>query len=295
MDWVTRINAVMDYIEENLDREIDPNAVARIGGCSIYNFQRMFSYIADCPLSEYIRNRRLTQAAFSLTRGEGRIIDVALRYGYDSNEAFSRAFQRFHGVLPSKVRTETVPLKSCPKLSFQISIKGVQNMNYQIEKWPAFTVAGYETKVRTDEAFTIVPKLWADAQSNGTFPALIEVLQKADSRPSGVLGIAFGGHWGGNETTEYLMGVTVYVDAPGSKRTPIPDGMKGREIPAATWAIIQCEGELPSSVQDVYKEFYTGWLPNKNFVYWSYTNLKDERLAFSDEILNSKNPILLKI
>ena len=96
----------------------------------------MFSYIADKPLSEYIRNRRLTMAAFDLLNSTERIIDIALKYGYESQDTFSRAFKNFHSVLPSSVRNETVQLKSCPKISFQITIKGENHMNYKIKQWP---------------------------------------------------------------------------------------------------------------------------------------------------------------
>ncbi len=147
MDWVKQLNEAIHYIEENLTTEISYETISKIAGCSVYNFQRMFSYIADKPLSEYIRNRRLTMAAFDLLNSTDRIIDIALKYGYESPDSFSRAFKSFHGVLPSSVRNETVQLKSCPKLSFQMTIKGAYHMNYQIEQWPAFKVMGISHKV----------------------------------------------------------------------------------------------------------------------------------------------------
>lgn len=130
MDWVKQLNESINYIEKNLAEEISYETISKIAGCSIYNYQRMFSYIADKPLSEYIRYRRLTMAAFDLLNSTERIIDISLKYGYESQDSFTRAFKNFHGVLPSSVRNEIVQLKSCPKLSFQITIKGENHMNY---------------------------------------------------------------------------------------------------------------------------------------------------------------------
>ena len=116
----------------------------------------MFSYIANKSLSEYIRNRRLTLAAFDILNSKENIVDIAIKYGYTSHDSFTKAFQKFHGVLPSKVRTGTVMIKSCPKISFQITIKGDSHINYQIEQWPAFTISGIKKRIKTDEAFQVI-------------------------------------------------------------------------------------------------------------------------------------------
>lgn len=120
MDWFERMNGAMSYIEDHLASEIDYEEAARIACCSSYHFQRMFSFITDVTLSEYIRRRRLTLAAFELQKGSGRVIDVALKYGYDSPNSFTRAFQSLHGVTPSLARDEGVQLKAYPRMSFQL-------------------------------------------------------------------------------------------------------------------------------------------------------------------------------
>lgn len=265
MDWIQRINSIVTYIEDNLDGEISNERIAQLAGCSIYNFQRMFSYIANRPLADYIRSRRLTKAALELLSGSDRILDVALKYGYESHDAFTRAFQRFHGVLPSKLRTETVKLKSCPPITFHFTIQGGTEMNYQLEQWPAFTVTGWKHPVKSDEAFQVVPALWDKAQQDGTIGSLIGLWKLADNRPSGLLGLAVGGNWGSAELVDYYMGVTTYVDAPDSKRIDTPVNMTSVEVPAATWIIVEAEGSLPDSVQNVYKEFYGQWLPNSGY------------------------------
>ncbi len=119
MDWQERMNQALDYIENNLSRDIDYCIAAKIMNCSEWEFRRIFSFFAQIPLSEYIRRRRLTMAAADVKKGE-KIIDVAIRYGYDSQSAFSRAFSRLHGVAPSLARDENTTLKAFPRLTFKL-------------------------------------------------------------------------------------------------------------------------------------------------------------------------------
>ena len=263
MDWMKQLNEVMDYIDINLQSEISYDRISEIACCSIYNFQRMFSYIAQTSLSEYIRNRRLTLAAFDIIKGNERIIDVALKYGYDSQDAFSRAFRNFHGVLPSTVRNEPVMLKSCPKLSFQITMKGAEKMKYQIEQWPAFQVAGISHRIKTNRAFELVPQIWEKAWKKGTMKKFMQFFP--DYRPSGFLGIATGGGWGSTDEMDYILAVTNHVDIPDCYHAPVPEGMTVFSYPAATWVIINADGEIPKAVQDVYQKFYYEWLPRSGY------------------------------
>jgi len=122
-DWIRKMNNAIAYIENHLDNEIDYNEAAKIACCSVYHFQRFFSFIAEIPLSEYIRRRRLTLAAFELQNGDVKVIDVALKYGYESPEAFARAFKSIHGVAPTMAKDSGSQLKAYPCMTFHISIK----------------------------------------------------------------------------------------------------------------------------------------------------------------------------
>ena len=133
MDWVKRLNEAVDYLEEHLDEEIDYARAAKIACCSAYHFQRMFTYMAGFPLSEYIRRRRMTLAAAELQAG-GKIVDVALKYGYESPTAFNRAFQGVHGFAPSLVREAGAVLHACSRIRFHITIQGAEDMEYRLEK-----------------------------------------------------------------------------------------------------------------------------------------------------------------
>ena len=266
MDWITQLNAALFYIEDNLDGEISYAQIAKMTNCSIYNFQRIFSYVANQPLSAYIRNRRLTLAAFDVLNTQDKLIDIGLKYGYASQDAFARAFKAFHGALPSQVRSQPARLRSCPKLAFQLTIQGGVSMDFQIEQWPAFTVAGFRHTLETERAFDIVPGLWEDAWKSGDIQRLFALLQQADCRPAGLIGMAMGGQWGDAEQMQYIIGVTNHVDVPGAPHTPAPEGMEEIPVRAATWAIFEADGPLPEATQTVYARVYGEWLPLSRYV-----------------------------
>lgn len=145
MDWITKMNAAMDYIEAHISDEIDLEVLASKAYCSSFNFQRMFSFITDIGVAEYIRRRRLTQAALDLQNTNQNILDIAIKYGYENQTSFGRAFKQLHGITPIEAKKPGVKLKAYPRLYFQISIKGDKSMDYRIEHREAFSVFGNET------------------------------------------------------------------------------------------------------------------------------------------------------
>ncbi len=147
MDSLRSMNNALAYIEEHLTEEIDYSEVSKIAYCSEYHFKRMFSFLAGISLSEYIRRRRLTLAALDLKDRDLRIIDVAVKYGYNSADSFSRAFHSLHGILPSEARSENTQLKAYPRMTFQLSIKGGCEMNYRIVEKGPFKLVGFKKRV----------------------------------------------------------------------------------------------------------------------------------------------------
>ena len=164
MEWLDRMNDALGYLEANLAGTADMEHAARLACCSVYHFGRMFSYIAGVPLSEYLRRRRMTLAAFDLQNG-GRVLDVALRYGYESPTAFNRAFQSVHGVSPSAAQRDGAPLKAYPRISFKITVKGEAEMDYRIIKQEAFRIVGVREPLLPDfeDSFRRVPEFWGEA------------------------------------------------------------------------------------------------------------------------------------
>lgn len=146
MDWITGIQRAIDYIEDNLTETIDYEEVAKQCYSSSYHFQRVFSILCGFTLGEYIRNRRLTLAGRELATTNAKVIDVALKYGYESPDSFAKAFQKFHGILPSQARNNGSNLKSFSRLVLKFSLEGCTTMNYRIETKPALTLLGYKKR-----------------------------------------------------------------------------------------------------------------------------------------------------
>lgn len=134
MEWLKKLSSAIAYIEENLDKEISYDKAAEIACCSTYYFQRMFSYVAGIPLSDYIRKRRMTQAAFELQRTDHKVLDIALKYGYTSPTSFNRAFQSVHGIPPTAARNEGCVLHAYPAVTFSVTVAGETPMAYRIEQ-----------------------------------------------------------------------------------------------------------------------------------------------------------------
>jgi len=146
MNWITGIQNAIDYIEDHLTEELDYEEIARHSFSSPYHFQRVFSLLCGYTLGEYIRFRRLTLAGAELAQGKDKVINVALRYGYESPDSFTKAFTRFHGITPSEARLPKANLQSFARLSIQISLKGGTTMHYRIVEKPAFTLTGYKRR-----------------------------------------------------------------------------------------------------------------------------------------------------
>lgn len=248
MDWLKSWNDALDYLEENLDREIKPAELGKLAGCSAYHFQRMFSYLAGVPLGEYIRRRRMTLAAADLRSGE-KILDVALRYGYGSPTAFNRAFQAVHGVAPSLVKQDYVKLKSFPRIRFKFVVKGATEMEYQIVKKAAFRIVGFRTPIPADqeESFRCVPRFWEE-----TGHRLGELIPLMDPKFPGVLGVC-------TMDEESFYYIAVASDA------PAPDGGYEWTVPAATWAVFSGQGQSPTAIQELQKRVVSEWLPDSGY------------------------------
>ncbi len=253
MEWIDKMNAALDYIEENLTDTIDYEAIAQKACCSSYNFQRMFSFIADVSLAEYIRRRRLTQAGFDLQKTDSTVLDIALKYGYDSPISFSRAFQNLHGLTPSEARKKGSSLKSYPKISFKITIKGVEEMKYRIEEIKKFRLAGVRRKITTinGENFKLIPQMWNEVWDDNTYKK-IEGLGKSENPE--YYGVCY--NFGKNEF-DYMIAV--------ESDSKLQEGFVELIVPEFTWVKFECRGKLPESQQTVWKRIFTEWFPSSGY------------------------------
>ena len=253
MKWVERLNEAIGYMEEHLTDEIDYEQLGRIACCSSYHFQRMFTYMAGIPLSEYIRRRKMSLAAVDLQGSDMKIVDVAEKYGYHSPTAFNRAFQSVHGIAPSAVKSEGVPVKSYPPVSFKITVKGVEEMNYRIETKDSFRIVGVSVPLHKDieQNFAVIPSKWQEVSENGTLQKLGGMMNMP---PMGVLGVSTC-----NDSEEWRY----YIAVASSKES---DGFEMYTVPAATWAVFPGEG-INESIQELERRIVTEWLPASGYEY----------------------------
>ncbi len=255
MEWLKNLSSAIEYIEENLDKEISYEEAARIACCSPYYFQRLFSYVAGISLSEYIRRRRMSQAAFELQRADKKVLDVALKYGYTSPTSFNRAFKSIHGITPAAAKSKGSILNAYPPISFSVKITGGNVMSYHIAETGAIRIVGIRKSLTEDmeENQRIVPGFWKDTLGKNQFS---DICLLSNENPKGVLGISV---YHDRENIFY------YIAAATNKE--VLPGMYEYEIPPATWAVFENEGHFKENVQDVFKRFFTEWLPFSGYEY----------------------------
>lgn len=162
MDWIQTMEKAIDYMEENLLSNLECEEVAERVYVSNHHFQRTFNLLTGLTMGEYIRNRRLSLAGGELLRKESKVIDVALKYGYDSPESFTKAFKRFHGITPVQVKKQGASLKSFNRLIIKIIMEGGSSMDYRIEKREAFEVVLMTRTFNYQNNMTDIPKFWSE-------------------------------------------------------------------------------------------------------------------------------------
>lgn len=256
MDWVEGLNRAVDYIEAHLEGELELEQAAKAAACSLFHFQRVFPYVAGVTLTEYIRRRRMTLAAFALTEGGEKVIDLAARFGYESPTAFNRAFQSVHGVSPTAARAMGTKLTAFPRISFSITIKGGTAMDYEIVKREGFRIVGLKCaeEMTMEDCFQKVPVFWEKVGREGWIPKLCQLMD--GGQPAGILGVstcdggAFSGYY-----------VAVATDE------PCPEGMEEYTVPGGTWAVFQCVGPMPEAMQEVQQRIISEWLPTSGYEY----------------------------
>lgn len=241
MNWMEGLQAALEYIEENLTEEIRAEDVAAQAYVSGFHFQRIFSALCGVTLGEYIRCRRLTLAAEELSGGDAKVIDVALKYGYDSPDSFARAFARFHGISPSAAKEKGARLNAFAPLRMKMVLEGGGMMEYRIVEKAAFTVMGVTRQFRSETAHQDIPVFW-DEHLNGPM---------AD-RVRGVFGLCLDCE---QDRFDYMIADSY---APWLE---IPEGCATYAIPAGTWAVFPCRGEHPEALQRVDTCIWKEWLP----------------------------------
>jgi len=257
MNPLKDLNAALDYIEEHLADSVDLQAAARIAGCSEHHLKRMFSFLAGMPLTEYIRRRRLTLAAEELRTGRARVLDVALKYGYDSPDAFARAFQAQHGIPPSQVRREGQAIQAFCRMTFQLTVRGGGSMKYRIVEKGPFRIVGIMRRV------TLVYRgenpeiaaMWRELGREG----LQRLQQLSNVEPVGIVQASLNfseGREDGGSLDQWIGAAT---------DRPCPPGFQELHVPALTWAVFEAVGPFPDALQDTWARIYAEWFPSSGY------------------------------
>lgn len=244
MDWIERLNEVMSYIEDNLDGEIDNEVIRKIVLCPVGSFLRTFSLMTGITLAEYIRRRKLTKAAFELQYTGAKVMDLAVKYGYESSDAFCVAFKRMHGIAPATAKQQNIKLKSYPPLSFTLTIKGESEINYRVVEKDSFIATGRIVTSSLENNLT--PQFWDQCKKDGSIDKLYEVgINKF------TLGICFG--YNDEGINDYMVGIETKHD--------FTETMKTVEIPKSTWLVFESVGPVNPTLGNTWSRIYGEFLP----------------------------------
>ncbi len=247
MDWIKIIENALRYIEENLSGELTVDRIAEKVNISPFYFQKGFSMLCGYSVGEYIRMRRLSVAGSELVTSDNKVIDLALKYGYDSPDSFTKAFTRFHGSTPTDVRRKGALLKSFAPLHIKIILDGGNTMEYRVEEKPEFRVMGVSKIFSYETANADIPQYWDEIH-----------VQAAVKPVEGMYGICFDEEMGGNRF-RYMIADDLEEGEAEEKN------LETYEVPRHTWAIFPCRGAMPLSIQEVNQRIFSEWLPAGNY------------------------------
>ena len=251
------LNQVVDYIEDHLTEDLSLEMISEYAGVSDYHFRKIFLYLSGMTLSEYIKSRRLSEASMDLLHGET-VTDVALKYGYQSMDGFTRAFKKWSGLLPSDVTKKGIS-KSFPKISFRISVRGGMNMEFRIEEKPAFNLVGVSRRVPMQ--FEGVNNEIVKLAQSITDEQRKEMHSLRNIEPREIVNASYESDTNFLREEGYLthlIGVLTTEDEESDLLDKVP-------VPAYTWAVFPNEGPFPSTLQNTMAKVYSEWLPSSNY------------------------------
>ncbi|MEL3971164.1 AraC family transcriptional regulator [Rossellomorea oryzaecorticis] len=259
MAWVESIQKAIEYMEQNIVEDMTIDSIAEQANVSPFHFQRTFAVLTEMTVGDYLRRRRLTLAGEELLTTDAKIIDLAYKYGYDTPEAFSKAFRRQHGVSPSEARKYKRKLQSYNRLIIQVTLKGAEPMKYSVVEKNAFQIVGIKREfacVAEEENVVGIPELWEEVNQNGTSDRLFQL---NDGVVKGVLGVC-----GGVSDEQEKANVFDYWVAT-SYAGKVPEGMMSLEIPASKWAVFEVNGPMPAAMQNAWKRIFSEWFPSTGY------------------------------
>lgn len=254
MEWIQALKQSIDYMEEHLLEDIDADDVARSVNFSPFYYQRGFQIVTGYSVKEYLRSRRLYLAALDLISHKDKIIDLAYRYGYETPESFTKAFTRFHGISPTKLKGDVSRIRPFLPLKINITVQGGNDMNYEIESMDAMQVIGFSRQFSMADSYQKIPLFWNEYSQNCSeqrySPEILQVLMRCKV---GEFGICI--------DADMDRDMFRYMIAGRYDGGTVPEGMEVYTVPAATWAKFHCFGPMPGALQTVNTQIFKEWLP----------------------------------
>ncbi|RKT11808.1 AraC family transcriptional regulator [Streptomyces sp. 1114.5] len=253
------LNRAMERIERDLDGEVDVSELARIAMTSEYHFRRLFSLLAGMPFSEYVRRRRLTVAGAEVLDGERTLLDIAVRYGYTSGEAFARAFRAMHGVGPGEARRDGAVLTSQPRMSFRLVVEGSSSMEYRIIEKPEFRIVGRKARVPL-VYLGINPHIAEFIRGLGK-DTVERITALTGPDPVGIVSVTddFSPNREEGSELDYWHAVVARADA------VVPEDLDVLDVPAGTWAVFTNTGPFPQALQEMWGDVAAQWFPSNPY------------------------------
>ena len=236
--WIEGFQNSIDYMEENLTEELDIEQIAGLAALSSFYYQRIFGALCGMTVGEYIRARRMTLAAQELNSGDAKVIDVAVKYGYDSPDSFAKAFQKFHGITPSQAKEPGAHLTSLAPLHIKITMEGGNMLEYRIVEKAPFTIVGVKRPFNMNTSYQEVPKFWDEWLAQGEKRSIM-----------GTFGACIGME---GKNFDYWIADLYFP------WEEIPEGCETKVIPGSYWAQFPCTID---TLQDTNTKIWSEWLP----------------------------------
>lgn len=259
MEWILVIRNTLNFIENNLTNVLEIDEISKQVGVSSFYLQKGFSIATNYSISEYIKSRRLSLAAVEVKNTKNSIIDIAYKYGYETPESFAKAFIRFHGATPSKMRNQNIPYRQFDPLIIDLVIKGGNKMDYKITRMLSLKVIGFEREFTFEEGYKKIPKFW-DEISSKHMSSVCAGNPPRNAQEKAIVDNSIGEF--GACIDDIGNGKFRYLIAGKYRGGAVPEGMVIYEFPDAEWAIFNCVGPMPTALQDLNTKIFKEWLPN---------------------------------
>ena len=266
MEWIAAMQQAIAYMEEHLMEEINYEVVAKQVHTSGYEFHRAFSFLTGMTANAYIRNRRLSLAGREIVETDTKITDIALKYGYDTPESFTKAFTRFHGVAPKFAREEAAKLVLFNPLVIKIAVEGGKSMDYRIvqtkeQKFIALA-RSFSNEIINDEENHEIPDFWEECHDKN----LVELLRNL--RPDGkknLYGLCTPTREG-EDTFQYGIGVLIDEETKDFDTEEMKSaGYCIWDVKPGSYVVFDCIGEDGDCISDTWSKFYKEFLPQMGY------------------------------